>query len=86
MDAKNITTLEELFAELNKHNAESPSIDPLLLSQLQGQAEESLGLLDDVVSELRIISPEAVNIIQCLTLQIFECDSELLDEDQYNYD
>ncbi len=68
---------ENLFAELiNNHNLESYGLNSRQVFQLQGQLEESLALLNDVVDELRPISPEAVATIKSLTLQIFECDSE----------
>ena len=77
MNTKNSTILEELFAELiNNHNLASYNWNSQQVIQLQGQVEESLGLLSDVVDELRIISPAAVDTIKFLTLQIFECDSD----------
>ena len=73
MVTKNIPTLEELFTELiNNHNLESSGLNSQQVVQLQGQIEEGLGLLNDVIDELRTIDPEAVSAIKALTLQIFE--------------
>lgn len=77
METENFTTLKELFAELiDNHNFASSGFNPQEILQLQGQIEESLGLLNDVVEELRDISPDTVSTIKTLTLQIFEGDSE----------
>ena len=77
MKEESITVLEELFAELiRNHNFESQGLNAQQLIQLQGQTEESLELLNDVVEELRLISPKTVATIKSITLKIFECDSE----------
>ncbi len=77
MKTENSTTLEELFTELiNNQDLESYGLTPQLVMQLQGQVEESLGLLNDVVDELREFSPEAVTAIKSITLEIFEGNNE----------
>lgn len=77
METENFTTLEELFAELiDDPNFASSGLNSQQILQLQGQIEESLGLLNDVVEELRDIAPDTVSTIRTLTLQIFEEDSE----------
>ena len=77
MNSKNLTTLEELFAELiDNYDLASYGLSSQQVVQLKGQVEESWGLLSDVVDELRAISPAAVDTIKSLTLQIFECDSD----------
>ncbi len=77
MNSKNLTTLEELFAELiDNHDLASYGLSPQQVVQLKGQVEESWGLLSDVVDELRAISPAAADTIKSLTLQILECDSD----------
>ena len=73
METKNPTTLEELFTKLiNNNDLESYGWNSQQVVQLQGQIEEGLGLLNDVIGELRTIDPEAVSAIKALTLQIFE--------------
>jgi|GEM_PF-3544260 len=73
MTIENLNSLEELFAKLREHRQiKSSSLDPQRIIQLQGQLEESLGLLNDVIEELRIIDPESVSILKSLTLQIFD--------------
>lgn len=77
MKTENCTSVAELFTELvNNNDLETQGLNPQLVIQLQGQVEESLGLLNDVVEELRTIAPEAVVSIKALTLKIFEYDSE----------
>ena len=77
MNSKNLTTVEELFTELiDNHHLASSGLNSQQVIQLQGQVEESLGLLSDVVDELRAISPAAADTVKSLTLQIFECDSD----------
>ena len=78
MTTDNITTIEELFTELiNNPDLETYGLTPQLVMQLQGQVEESLGLLNDVVDELRGFSPEAVPALKSITLRIFEDNHEL---------
>lgn len=76
MDTENFTTVEKLFAELVKNNPKSKDVDFNLIAQLQGQFEDSLGLLNDVVDELREIAPEAIVPLKSLTLKIFEFEGE----------
>jgi len=77
METEKLPTLEELFTELiNSHNLESHGLNYQHIVQLQGQAEEGLGLLNDVVEELRDLSPQAVATIKTITLQIFDDESE----------
>ena len=77
METEKFTTLEELFAKLiDDPNFASSGFNSQQILQLQGQVEESLGLLNDVVEELRDIAPGTVSTIRTLTLQIFEEDSE----------
>ncbi len=77
METEKFTTLEELFTELiDDPNFASSGFNSQQILQLQGQVEESLGLLNDVVEELRDIAPGTVSTIRTLTLQIFEEDSE----------
>lgn len=78
MKTENLTTIEELFAELINENPNSKELNTKLIVQLQGQVEESLGLLNDVVEELRTIAPEALPPLKSLTLKIFEGESEPL--------
>ncbi len=77
METEKLTTLKELFTELiDNPNFASSGFNSQQILQLQGQVEESLGLLNDVVEELRDIAPGTVSAIRTLTLQIFEEDSE----------
>ena len=65
--------LEELFIKLiNSNDLESHGLNSQQVVQFQGQIEESLGLLKDVIDELQTIDPEAVAEIKALTLKIFE--------------
>lgn len=78
MKTDNITTIEELFTELiNNPDLETHGLSPQLVMQLQGQVEESLGLLHDVVDELREFSPDTVSALKSITLRIFEDNHEL---------
>ena len=75
MKTEKFTTVEEIFAELkNNHNLESYDLNAQQINQLQGQVEEGLGLIADVVEELRPISSETVDLIKSLTLKIFDAD------------
>lgn len=76
MDTESFATVEKLFAELVKNNPKSKDVDSNLMAQLQGQVEEGLGLLNDVVDELREIAPEALVPLKSLTLKIFEFEGE----------
>ncbi|MDV3002963.1 MAG: hypothetical protein N5P05_004618 (plasmid) [Chroococcopsis gigantea SAG 12.99] len=42
------------------------------LSQLQGQIVEALSLLREVVTELRVVDPSALEVVQRAAFQIFE--------------
>ena len=56
MKAENFTKLEELFTELiNNHDLKPYDLNSQQVLQLQGQVEESLGLLNDVIDELQTI-------------------------------
>jgi hypothetical protein len=44
--------------------------------QLQGQLVEALGLLKDVVDEMRVVAPEAIADIKAAVWQIFEENGE----------
>lgn len=75
MKTEKFTTVEEIFAELkNNHNLESYDLNAQQINQLQGQVEEGLGLIADVLEELRPISSETVDLIKSLTLKIFDAD------------
>ncbi|MEL7407815.1 MAG: hypothetical protein AAFN00_12765 [Cyanobacteria bacterium J06558_2] len=75
MKTGNYQTVAELFTDLiNDHGLATNNLNPQLILQLQGQMEESLGLLNDVVDELRTIAPESIPALKSLTLQIFEND------------
>ena len=77
MTSENIDELKELFAKLHQHNqTKRNSLNPQHIVQLQGQAEESLGLLNDVIEELRIIDPKLVDALKSAILQIFDGDCE----------
>lgn len=76
MKTDNLTTVEELFTKLVNENPNSQDLDNKLIVQLQGQIEESLGLLNDVVDELRAIAPEALPPLKSLTLKIFDQQGE----------
>ena len=77
MNSQNLTTLEELFAELiDNHDLASYGLSSQQVVQLKGQVEESWDLLSDVIDELRAISPVAADTIKTLTLQILECDRD----------
>lgn len=78
MKTDNSTTLEGLFTELiSNSDLETDGLTPQLVMQLQGQVEEGLGLLHDVVDELREFSPEAVSVLKSITLRVFEDNNEL---------
>lgn len=73
MTTEDFDRVEELFAQLlDRYQSESTSSNPHYLSQLQGQVEESLGLLNDAIEELRTIDPESVCTLKSLTLKIFD--------------
>lgn len=74
MEAENTPALEELFTELIDNNLENSGLTAQQMVQLQGQVEESLELLNDVVDELRQIDPQAVAAIKSLALQIFDAE------------
>ena len=76
MTIENLDTLTELFTRLLERQSDSRRLDPQYIIQLQGQVEESLGLLNDVIDELRIIDPQSVSTLKSLTLQIFDEDSD----------
>ena len=76
MTTDQLNTLKELFNKLlDCHQKDPHNIDTYYINQLQG-VEESLGLLKDVIDELRMIDPQSVNNLKSLTLQIFDEDDE----------
>ena len=77
MTTDQLNTLKELFNKLlDRYRNDPHDLDPHYLNQLQGQVEESLELLNDVIDELRIIDPQSINTLKSLTLQIFDGDDK----------
>ncbi|MGK7896122.1 MAG: hypothetical protein AB4372_21540 [Xenococcus sp. (in: cyanobacteria)] len=73
MTTDNRITLKKLFTKLiDDNDLQSYGLNSQQILQFQGQIEESLGLLKDVVDELQTIDPETVSVIKALTLEIFE--------------
>ena len=75
MTTENLNTLKELFAQLLDRQGDSSNLDPRYINQLQG-VEESLGLLKDVIDELRRTYPRSLTTLKSVTLQMFDDESE----------
>ncbi|MGH2413926.1 MAG: hypothetical protein ACRDEA_09600, partial [Microcystaceae cyanobacterium] len=65
---KTLNSEIESYEQLIAHKREEAQ----QLAQLQGQVVEALGLLKDVVDELRLVDPEAIATLQAAVLQIFD--------------
>jgi hypothetical protein len=66
--------LKKLNTEIEEYEAliAQKRLEAEKLSQLQGQVVEALSLLREVVTELRVVDPSALEVVQRAAFQIFE--------------
>ncbi|MDV3002906.1 MAG: hypothetical protein N5P05_004561 (plasmid) [Chroococcopsis gigantea SAG 12.99] len=66
--------LRTLNAEIENYEAliAQKRLEAEKLSQLQGQVVESLSLLREVVTELRVVDPSALEVVQRAAFEIFD--------------
>jgi len=78
MSTDNFNKLQKLFSQVRDRHLQEPNkLNPEYITQLEGQVEESLDLLNDVIEELRTIDPESIHTLKSLTLQIFDRENEI---------
>ncbi|MDV3002684.1 MAG: hypothetical protein N5P05_004339 (plasmid) [Chroococcopsis gigantea SAG 12.99] len=66
--------LKKLNAEIEDYEAliAQKRIEAEKLSQLQGQVVEALSLLREVVTELRVVDPSALEVVERAAFEIFD--------------
>jgi hypothetical protein len=66
--------LKTLNAEIENYEAliAQKRLEAEKLSQLQGQVVEALSLLREVVTELRVVDPSALEVVQRAAFEIFD--------------